>query len=94
MKIIWFREYSHLIRWENNPNGSQNKMMLTPSMFPFFSPQKIDALNGLQIKKVGCGDNFTVFLTSRGQVLASGARPFSGLTETQASVLRPVKVRE
>ena len=54
--------------------------------------QKVEALNGKRIKKVCLGDNFSIFLTNRGQVLACGISTMTGLPDEMAKLFRPFQV--
>ena len=46
----------------------------------------------MQIKKVCLGEDFSVFLTNRGQVLACGHPAFTGLDHDMAKLNKPVQV--
>lgn len=53
----------------------------------------MESLSGKQIKKACLGENFSAFLTNRGQVLTCGLDAHSGLPESLARLRRPIQVR-
>lgn len=55
--------------------------------------QLIEALQGLTIKKIGCGTHFTIFLTVDGKVYSCGLERFTGLPETVPACKKPLLVR-
>jgi E3 ubiquitin-protein ligase HERC1 len=56
------------------------------------SPQEVDKLQGQDLKKVGAGKDFSVFLTGEGQVLTCGHHEWTGLTEAMSKTHRPQPV--
>ncbi|XP_071845609.1 probable E3 ubiquitin-protein ligase HERC1 isoform X3 [Apostichopus japonicus] len=50
------------------------------------TPQKVEALCGIGIKKVYCGTQFTVALTKDGRVMACGQDRLTGLPEMQSRI--------
>eukprot|EP00095_Tigriopus_kingsejongensis_P011157 maker-scaffold259_size234575-snap-gene-1.26 protein:Tk11157 transcript:maker-scaffold259_size234575-snap-gene-1.26-mRNA-1 annotation:"e3 ubiquitin-protein ligase herc1" len=56
------------------------------------SPKRIESLNGLQVKKVSLGDAFSVFLTSKGQVLTCGQHKMTGLPQILTNLHRPTQI--
>lgn len=82
--------------WANIQGGTEIVGQLGyGNMSMYRAPKKVDFFNGISIKKVACGEDFTVFLTETGDVYTCGS-DYSGCIGCEGAlgdnVLIPYKV--
>ena len=56
------------------------------------TPQVIEELRFIEIKKIGVGKNVSIFLTAQGEILACGSEELTGLSEVQSKWHKPCPV--